>query len=297
LSKTTASVMGILKDLTVYYKESYKLNVRNLIIKNMSAGEVNAANIKRKFSAAMPGIPFYQEFVEEIIKEDYSKDGPALKDAVLNSLKAVHEKQKVVKPVINFKATLMDGIQAIGGANVALSECSAKIDENVTTLENQKKGFWIKLRNMLRQMMNKEPEEIVYDIQYMDPVKGAPIKERINFSQFHTELDRKTKILAGLSVQGPALTKLSSMAEEQIITYLERSIRDVQNLHRTLTALDEYFKSSVPKESGERIKGIKPELSTIKNSIVRANQLRHEYAAQKEEEEQLKRLGVSPAAS
>jgi hypothetical protein len=31
----------------------------------------------------------------------------------------------------------------------------------------------------------------------------------------------------------------------------------------------------------------------MKNAVVRANQKRHDYSAQKEEEEQLKRLGVN----
>jgi hypothetical protein len=50
----------------------------------------------------------------------------------------------------------------------------------------------------------------------------------------------------------------------------------------------------VDKEDRDKIRGIKPELGTIKNAILRANSKRHEYSAQKEEEEQLKRLGVSP---
>jgi hypothetical protein len=95
---------------------------------------------------------------------------------------------------------------------------------------------------------------------------------------------------------GPATAKLAAMAEDQIITYLERSIRDVQFFHRTMSALDEYFKAKAPQADREKIKGIKPELATIKNAIVRANQLRHEYSAQKEEEEQLKRLGINPVA-
>jgi hypothetical protein len=67
----------------------------------------------------------------------------------------------------------------------------------------------------------------------------------------------------------------------------------LQNLHRTFAALDEYYKSSLPKSERGKIKGIKPELSTVKNCTIRANSLRHDYSAQKEEEEQLKRLGVN----
>ena len=65
-------------------------------------------------------------------------------------------------------------------------------------------------------------------------------------------------------------------------------------MHKTLTALDDFFKSEVDRADRDKVKGVKPELSTIKNAIVRANAKRHEYSAQKEEHEQLKRLGVSP---
>jgi hypothetical protein len=67
----------------------------------------------------------------------------------------------------------------------------------------------------------------------------------------------------------------------------------LQSYHKTLGALDEYFKAEVGKQDREKIRGIKPELGTIKNAIIRANAKRHEYSAQNEEEDQLKRLGVS----
>jgi hypothetical protein len=297
LSRSTVSVVGILRDLTGYYRETYKLNVRNAITKTMSPDDANLVNIKKKFAAGLPGVPFYQEFIEELIREDYSKDGPAMQEAVLKAFKVVEEKPKAIKPVVNnFKATLMEGVQVIGGTANALTEIAGKIDENEIVLANQKKSLWEKIRLLVRQMMNSEPEEVVYDLQYTDPVKGGPVREQVNYFKFRAEMDKKTRVLASLSTQGAALSKLNSMAEEQIISFLDKTIRDVQTLHRTLSALDDFFKVIVPKGDRERIKGIKPELSTIKNSIVRANQLKHEYSAQKEEEEQFRRLGVAPGA-
>ena len=293
LSKSTTSVMSILKDLTAYYKESYKLSVREST-RGMPAAEANPANIKRRFCAGKPGVPFYQEFVDELIKEDYSKDGPALQAAILASLKVAEEKPKAVKPKVSFKAILLEGVQVIGGSAGNLTEIAVKIDENEMILANQKKNFWEKIRLLIRSMMNAEPEEVVYDLQYVDPAKGVTVREKLSYHQFRTDMDKKSRILMGMSGHGPVMTKLNAMAEEQIIGYLERTIRDVQSLHRTLSALDEFFKAQVPPSDRERIKGIKPELAALKNSIVRANQLRHEYSAQKEEEDQLKRLGLNP---
>ena len=129
----------------------------------------------------------------------------------------------------------------------------------------------------------------------MDTIKAVPVRERVNFSSFRSDLDRKIRTLTPMASRGAAAAKLESMQEEQLVGFLERNIREVQSLHKILTALDEFFKAEADKEDRDRIKGIKPELGTIKNSILRANSKRHEYSAQKEEEEQLKRLGVNPS--
>jgi hypothetical protein len=97
-----------------------------------------------------------------------------------------------------------------------------------------------------------------------------------------------------MSSKGGIAGKLEAMQEDQLIGFLERNVRDLQTMHKTLTALDEFFKAEANKEDREKVKGIKPELATIKNALVRANSKRHEYSAQKEEEEQLRRLGVKP---
>jgi len=294
LSKTTVSVMNALKDLNAYYRENYKLNIRQNVTQSMSAAEATLENIRKKMPSAMPGTSFYKELIEEIIKEDYSKSGTDLRDTILNSLKAPDEKPKAVKAPVNYKNILLDGIQAIGGASTPLNEICAKFDENQTILESHKKGFFEMLKELIRQITNAEPNEVIYSLEYIDPTKGIPVKESVNYFRFREDLEKKIKILTSF-MRGSAYNKLTAMTEDQIIGYLEKNIRDIQSLHKTLGALDDFFKSSVSAEDREKIKGIKPELSALKNSFVKANQLRHEYSAQKEEEEQMKRLGLNPA--
>jgi hypothetical protein len=293
LPKCTSSIMGILRSLTAYYKESYKLKVRGAIT-GMQASEATLANIKKKMNAAMPGTPFYQEFVDELIKEDYSKDGPQMKEAILASLKVAEEKPKAAKQKVSYKDILISGIQAIGAAASVTTEIAQKVDANQAILENRKKGFWEKIRLLIKSMTNADPDEVIYELQFIDQAKGTETKEQLNFGQFRIDLDRKIKIYTGMSGQGPFMSKLKNMAEDQVLVYLERAIKDLQSLHRTLTSLDEYFKSSVPREERDQIKGIKPELASVKNCFVKANQIRHEYSARKEEEEQMKKLGINP---
>jgi len=296
LSKKTAAAMAILKDLNLYYRETYKLNIRQNITQNMSASEATPENIRKKMPSVMPGVPFYKELMEEILKEDYSSGGVDLRDAILNTLMVKEEKPKAQKAAVDYKLILLDGIQVIGGASNSFSEIASKLRENQTIMESHKKGFFEAIKELIRQITNAEPEEVVYNIEKMDETKGVPMKEKISFHRFMDEMDKKTRILASFQ-RGPAYQKLSAMTEEQIIGYLERNIKDVQTFHKTLTALDEFFKANVVQEDRDKIKGIKPELSALKNTYVKANQMRYDYSAQKEAEEQMKRLGVNPAVA
>jgi hypothetical protein len=245
-------------------------------------------------NSVAPGTPFYQEFVDELIKEDYSKDGPALREAVLKSLVVPDEKPKATKPKVSYKAILMSGVAAIGSTGSVLSEIAQKVDENEALLASQKKGFFEKLKQLIRSMTNAEPEDIMYELEFIDQVKGVRTEELLNFNQFRADLNKRIKIFTGMTGQGPILTKLNAMPEEEVLKYLEKAIKDVQNIHRTLTALDEYFKGSISREERDKVKGVKPELASVKNFFVKANQIRHEYSAAKEEEEQLKRMGINP---
>jgi hypothetical protein len=293
LSQSTGSIMGRLKELTDYHRENFKLEVRTSISAGMSAQEANTANIRKKFAAALPGKVFYPDLIEELVKEDYGKDGPALREKILKSLKVPEADTKAVKAPVSYKSILLEGVVVIGSAAQALTECGIKLDENEAVLANRKKSFWEKFRNVMRQMVNKEPEEVTYTIEFMDPVRGIPAKEAVHYRHFRSEMDKKNRILANLGSKGSVYSRLEAMGEDQLIAFLEKNIREVQSLHKTLSGLDEYFKTEASREERDKVKGIKPELSTIKNNILRANQLRHEYSAQKEEEEQMKRLGLT----
>jgi hypothetical protein len=290
LNRASSSIMVLLKELSDFNREDYKLQLRLNITSKLPAAEATTANIRKKFPAAMPKTPFYPDLVEEVIKEDYSKDGNALQERILKSLQVPDTKPKIEKAPVSFKSFLIDGLLVIGSVASTLTEIAPKLDENDALLANRKKGFWQKVKRLIEQMMNKEPEPTIYTVECFDTIKGVNIKEKVNYTSFRGEMDRKARIMTGILRSGAA--KLEAMQDEQLITLLDRSIREIQPLHKTLTALDEFFKAEASsQDERDKVKGIKPELATMKNAIIKANQKRHEYSAQKEEEEQLKRLG------
>ena len=292
LNRSFNPIMGHLKGLSEYQRETYKLDLRSVTGGMSPSDAANIQILRKKFAAVKSGKPFYPDLAEEVIKEDYSNEGPQLRENVLKKLQIAEDKPKVVKVQVSFKATLIDGILGLGSIAPSLTEILAKLDENLAILENMQQGFVQKLKKLIQQILKQEPEPVVFDVEYIDPVKGIPVQEKVNFANFRGELERKIRTLSPMASRAGAAGKLEAMQEEQLVGFLERNIKELQNVHKTLNGLDDFFKGEAPREIRDKIKGIKPELGAMKNAIVRANAKRHEYGAQKEEEDQLKRLGV-----
>jgi hypothetical protein len=294
LSRTTGSILSSLKLVSDYKREAYTLELRTKVLGSLDETEASVIpTIKKRFAAAMPKQPFYPDLVEEVIKED-SNTGKALRENVLKQMALPLAKPKTISALqVDFKATLIDGLNAIGSVYPTMAEVAGKLDENAALLENRKQGFWDKLKRVIQQMLNKEPDPTIFDVEYIDPVTGVAVKQKVDFNRFRSEMDRKNRTLTALaSRSGAAFAKMQAMDDEQLIGMLEKNIRDVQTLHKILSALDDFFKLEAGREDRDKVKGIKPELGLIKNAIVRANQWRHDYSAQKEEQEQMKKLGI-----
>jgi len=298
LSKQYTPVMGHLKTLVDYRREFYKLELREKVFSTMPHAEATQLiQVKKKFSHVNFGQPFYPDLAEEVIKEDYSQEGSKLRERVLDSLKVAEEKPKIVKPKVDFKSILLDGIQNLGSSGQIIMDIMTKVEFNQSVMESRKKSIFEQIKLLLQQMLNKEPEATIYEVEYMDPIKNVRIHEKININIFKNDLLKKIKMLNTMNIRNsPGMVKLEALQDEQLISFLEKNIRELQNLHKLLEALDEYFKTEVTREDRDKIRGIKPELATVKNVIVRANSKRHEYNAQKEEDEQLRKLGVKPGA-
>jgi hypothetical protein len=295
LDAATKEITSLLKEFSDYNRESYKAEVRDQLTSNMPRSEMTISHIKKKFPSVFKGRPFYTELIEEILKEDLSPDAQTFQKKVLKSLavEKVAQKKEEAKQPESFKPYLIEGLNAIGSAGITLGEIFSKIEFNHKLYQNKKKSLGEKIKEVFAAIISKEPAPVVYSGKSADLNKnGAMIKETIPYNQFRGELEKKSKILRALAAQGPATSKLEAMEETQLAELLDRNIRDIQIYHRQLSFLDEFFKSGVDKEDKGKVKGIKPELSTIKNAVSKATGKKLDYIAAQEEAAQFKKLGI-----
>jgi hypothetical protein len=192
---------------------------------------------------------------------------------------------------------LLEGIRSLGACSFALGEAVSKLQENSAILASLDQGLGARLRRMFRKLFSPGVKELVYQVEFLDPVTGVRATESLDFAAFVDETGKKARFLGSLAQRGgPASRRMDGMTDEQTYKFLQRNIEELQRALRVLAALEEFFKAEVPGEAKARVRGVRAEITTIKGAVIKANQRKHEYVAQCEEQEQMKRLGISESA-
>ena len=302
LERSSRDILQILQNLALYHKERYKLDLRQMVLTGLHLERDHVVthrddtlkSIRSKFSEILGDRPFYLELVEEVLAEDYSSEGSELREGILARLEMAQDKRDDTAKMINFRAMVLDGARVLAGAGFPLEEAIRKLRENSSLLENQNRTFMIQFKKMLRRLFNPVEESINYRVEYSDPVTEERRREEIDFTQLSGEIERRGEFYTALLVRNSQTWKrIQAAPEEQAYKFLEKGLLDLQRYFRRLTALDEYFKREITDpELKTKVRGIKVELATLKTAIIKANQKKHEYVAQNEEIEQMRRLGI-----
>ena len=305
LSKASHALTDInsaLKEYTDFQKEWYKGQIRKNVImspsfdanKALSDHASEMQQIKKNFAAGMGKIPFYNELIEEIIQEDQGEKKADLQQKLLAKLNIKKEESKKAEKRIDTKALIMGALQVLGATPPQLGGIAQKIQDNHDILESEHNTFMDKLKRALRKAFGLEEKPLYYTITITDQTTGAKRTEKINYQTFMTDLATKARRFASVAqTNSPGYKKIASMPEEKIAEFVAAQIMDCNKLMVLLGALDDFFKTTASPMNKSKIKGLKIDITTLKNSVVKANQLRVEYTSYIEEEEQMKKLGIT----
>jgi hypothetical protein len=305
LDKASRDILGCLKELTDYHKERYKLELRQIVMPglqidaDMAIGRREEATrlIKRKFMEVASERPYYPELVEELILEDFSSDGPSLREELLRRFETAEEKKADGAPAKSFKGLLVDGVRTLSAASYALESAISKLEDDSALLSSLDQGLGARLRRMIRKLFSSGDTGKVYELQFVDPVTRACSTESLDFGAFAEDTGNKARFLGSLAQRGgPSARRMEAMSEDQAYKFLQRNIEELQRALRTFASLEEYFKSEIHGEFKARVRSIRVEMTTVKGAVIKANQKKHEYVAQREELEQMRRLGIKDPA-
>jgi hypothetical protein len=283
--KTTHQIHALLADLIAYCRESWKADIRRAILPTLPQGVAEGRTkrdemlrgIRRAFAGRITGKPWYPTLAEEVADEELAEDAEERKVKVLASLAiAAPEKPKVTEAP-DSRAILLDAVRLLCRPNEDFSTAIAILEENERLLAESRAptGGWLK--RLFGGVPAPKTDDRVYKVQYAEPGVPTPKTETIDFPLFSTKVQKKSSLLAALaSGTGPAFRRLASTSEDQLSGFVDKQLNELLLIHRRLGSLNTMFQARVMEEK-KTARGIKIELLTIKNAIVKANQRRHEY--------------------
>lgn len=302
-AKIISQINAKLKQLTDFEKEYYKAEIRKGIFEHPSFSyekakeSENAAltQIRKLFPAVLGQTPFYTELVLEIIQEEFSPQKEQLRKKLLEKLKVdkVFNVQKKTK-TIDTKEILMDAIRSLASVVPQIEQIILKIEENKDFLINEKNSFWDKFVKLLKKAFNVKESPITYRLVVNDSLTQTKRNETIIIQDFIAELIKRNRYYSNFAIKKtPGYMKIYEQTEPQILEFLKEQLNECNTTLTLLNALDDFFKAAPQPEHRSQIKGLKMEITAVKNTLVKTNQRRAEYVALIEEQEQMKKLGIT----
>ncbi len=302
--KTTQALKEInngLKELANFQKERYKLDVRTNVIEYSGFSKSSFCNttafiaeIKKHWTSRMPKRNFASELISEIAAEETSPNKEDFRAKLLKDL-SIPEKKVVKKaPVIDTHENLMDAIRTLGSLCNQYEMVLQKIKDNHSVLESEHQSFFDKIAAFFRNLFGRKDPTEDYELVIVDKQSNAKKIETLNYNTFYDSLEKRTTYYSSIAIKNsPGYSKINMQKDPAILDFLHKQIADNSRLHTILTALDEFFKTQTNTKDRARIRGIKMELTTIKNILIKTNQLCAEYTAYIDEQKQMEKLGIN----
>jgi hypothetical protein len=257
----------MLNDLNNYYFESYKGEIRTYIAANMD-GNVSFDTIKARFPIVFRGRPFYARLVEELLKEDYATDAQAARQSVLHKLATEDHEAQIEIDAQSSRQLLLDGLHMFGGTADTLYKIIEKIEHNHEAYRTRRKSLIEIIKDIIAMIFNRRRISEFYKCKMPDTSETRI--EIIEYNLFLEELNEKAKAMQSLIGNEKNNAHLESISEVGLLDHLNQKIYDIQHYSRLLTALDEFFKNETRIRNKKHIKGMKPEITIIKNALTKA---------------------------
>lgn len=290
-----------LKKLAEFQKEVYKIDIRRNIFESASfdlekysaTPAMLMAEIKRAYPSSMGSRPFSNELISEVVAEETAPDKEQRRERLLASFQT--EKKNTVKKeaTVDIHDMLMESIRLLGTSADQLDIILSKILANHDVIQSEHNTLGDKFSKFIRKLFGLSEPSIDYEVVITDKHTEAKKREKINFNAFSENLSKRIRYFSSFSVKNtPGYNKISAMPEEKSLEFLNIQISEFKKLTVLLEALDEHFKTIALAPDRNKIRGIKIELTSLNNIIVKVNQHRAEYVAFKEEQIQMEKLGI-----
>jgi len=314
LAETQRGLAVLLAEFATFQRERWKADLRARVLPRVpldrarpeAKREETLRALRHAVGEAMPGSPFYPELAGEVLDEELSPRAEELRGALLEALTRVEERASAPAPKREpprpDRNALLDAVRLIARSEAEMQSALATLTVNVERLVGTPRGFSGFLHRLLTALAGRREKDRTVDVEYLDP--DGTRRETVALAPFLESVKRKVELMASLGEEsGQAFARLAAAADDQLLEFVERQLSDLMVLHRRMGGVNAQLQAApaAGRSTGRRgeAKGIRIELSAIKNFLVKANQRMHDYTARLEELQQYQRseTGAEPGGA
>ncbi|HVP18148.1 MAG TPA: hypothetical protein VMU36_04070 [Spirochaetia bacterium] len=289
--KTFNEGRSIIADLVAWHRESWKAEVRRVLLPRFAldlGGEEGKKEeilrtMRKEFAKDMDGQPWYPALAQELVAEELEIDGASRKAKLLASLVIPEPTPAEKSGPQPARPILMEAVRIVSRPHEELITAVESLSETERLLQPREGGLGYVLRRLFGLAPREKPDAHTYEIQYSEPAAGTTRTEKVSFPQFADETRKKATLLAAIAAgTGPAYKRLVKTPDTPLSAFLDKQLNELLLIHRRLAGFNTLFQNQVASSGKQGVRGIKLELLAIRNSIVKANQRRHEYGERAE---------------
>jgi hypothetical protein len=301
----------LVSEVAAYQRERWKATLRGRALPRVpldrqrpeAKREETLRALRRAVTDTMPGSPFYPELAGEVLDEELSPQAGELRERLIAGLAQPAEEApapapKRVLPQPDRNA-LLDAVRLLARSEAEMQSALATLTVNAERLAGPTRGFAGFVHRLLTALSGRREKERTVDVEYLDP--DGTRRETVSLAPFLESVKRKVELMASLGDEsGQAFARLAAAVDDQLLEFVERQLSDLMVLHRRMGGVNARLQAETPagRSAGRRgeAKGIRLELSAVKNFLVKANQRMHDYTARLEELQQYQRSepGAAP---
>jgi hypothetical protein len=294
-----------------FRRELWKAELRAMALPRVPLDRVRAEtkredllrSLRLAVAETMPGSPFYPELAEEVLKEETSAQAEELRARLLETLSRTEEAAAASmprrEPPRPDRNALLDAVRLLARSEAEMQSALATLTVNADRLAGPTHGIAGLLHRLMDAVAGRRGKERTVDVEYLE--QDGTRHETVALAPFLEAVRRKVELLASLvDESGQALARLTATADELLLEFVERQLSDLLVMHRRMGGVNARLQAETMsgRYSGRRgeAKGIRLELSAVKNFLVKASQRLHEYTARLEELRQYEQSLLRPAA-
>jgi hypothetical protein len=300
LSRNSKAIAEQIQVIATFKREEYKLTLREQLLPQLEdTGTLkpddprSLETMRREHKALGLAGPFVPELASEVIVEENGPDAEQRRDEVLKRLKSTDAVKKRARPKESLRDVVVSAIRALAAASRSLEAVAENLQVNAEVARQHSGGFGERFKQWIDKLTNRKPAKVTYQIEYTDEQTGTRHAESVVLEEFVAAITKKSRLYGSfLARTGSPWQKIQKASEEQLYQFINKELGECHVIHRRAGALDAQLKAGAGADDRRKMKGVKIELTSVRNAIAASNQLKHEYVAKKEEHEQLKKLGV-----